>query len=76
MVQTDADPIRMLTSRTDALQPAGSASLAVPLCILPGEPTEEELTEFAECMAETDCHDWTRLHDEDNGNTAMVCVDG
>lgn len=43
------------------------------VCILRGKATEDEKKEFEECLADSDCGDWKRYEDNDNGNVAMVC---
>ena len=50
-------------------------AITVPVCVLPGQPTNRQKRYFARCLARTDCEDWRRFEDEDNGNIAMVCMD-
>ena len=43
------------------------------VCVLRGKAREDEKKEFEECLADSDCGDWKRYEDSDNGNVAMVC---
>ncbi len=43
------------------------------VCILRGNATEDEKKEFEECIADSDCGDWKRYEDSENGNVAAVC---
>ena len=72
-VQTNAVPIQMLTKKRNALGLVESAPSVIPVCVLPGDSSSNQQQNFAKCIANTDCGNWTRYEDEDNGNVAMIC---
>ena len=61
----------MLQDGNTSIVPAGPQTT---LCVLRGNASEAVHREYETCVAEAECTDWNRLHDGENGNTVMICL--
>ena len=52
-----------------------SADAQTTVCVLPGNASGAVHREYEACIAEAECGDWEEYQDDENGNTAMICLD-